>query len=65
MKVIIDRFEGESAVVELPDGSFSALARALVPEASEGDVVRIEIDVAETQTRKKRISGLMKELWAD
>ena len=53
MKVIIDRFEGESAVVELPDGSFSTLARALVPEASEGDVVRIEIDAPERRRVKK------------
>ena len=65
MKVIIDRFEGDTAVVELPDGSFAVLARTLVPEASEGDVVRIEIDAPDTQARKKRISGLMKELWAD
>jgi hypothetical protein len=52
MKVIIDRFEGEFAVVELPDRSTAELPRVLVPGAKEGDVIHIEIDVEETQRRR-------------
>lgn len=63
--VIIDRFENGFAVVELPDGRFTDLPRTLVPGAAEGDVVTISIDKEETEKRKKKIKGLMDELWAD
>ena len=65
MTVIIDRFENGFAVVELPDGGFADLPRTLVPEAAEGDVVKISIEKEETENRKKKIKGLMDELWAD
>ena len=64
MKVIIDRFEGEDAIVELPDKRMANLPRVLVPEAVEGDVIRIEIDEEETHARAGRIGALMDELWA-
>ena len=49
MYAVIDRFEGKFAVVELPDGGFANLPRALVPaDADEGSVLRIETDAAET-----------------
>ncbi len=40
MKVIIDRFEGEIAVVEC-DGRMMNIPRALVGDAQEGDAVMI------------------------
>ncbi len=64
MKVIIDRFEGEYAIVEA-EGKRVQLARALVPEAKEGDVVRIEIDATETLQRKQGIKELMDQLFCD
>ena len=63
MNVIIDRFEGDFAVVELPDLSMVNLPIALVPGAKEGDVVKIIICENETDERKKRIEGLAKRLW--
>ncbi|NLM37659.1 MAG: DUF3006 domain-containing protein [Firmicutes bacterium] len=58
MRVIIDRFEGEYAVVELEDGSMAYLAAKLLPGAREGDVVLITVDHEATARRKKRIQGL-------
>lgn len=64
MKVIIDRFEGDYAVVELPDRSTVDIPKQLVPKgAKEGDVLSIEIDKDETAKRKERIQKLMDELW--
>ena len=40
MKVIIDRFEGEIAIVEC-DGRMMNIPRALVGDAKEGDAVMI------------------------
>jgi len=63
MKVIIDRFEKELAVVELENGEFQHLSKKLLPAmAAEGDVLVIEIDEAETERRRKRINELMNHL---
>lgn len=64
MKVIIDRFEGEFAVVELPDRTMANILRVLVPDAKEGDVVSIAVDAAATEERKKQVKGLMDDVWA-
>ena len=64
MKVIIDRFEGDYAVVELPDMTMVDMPRSLIPEgAKEGDVLVIGIDPDETDKRKERIKKLMDDLW--
>ena len=42
MRVIIDRFEGDTAVVEL-DGETMNAPRALFAEAKEGDAVVISV----------------------
>ena len=64
MKVIIDRFEGDYAVVELPDLTVVDMPRSLIPEgAKEGDVLVIGIDPDETDKRKERIEKLMNDLW--
>lgn len=66
MKVIIDRFEGEFAVVELENKSFVNMPRQLVPEgAGEGAVLLIGIKAEETQERQKRIEDLQNSLWKD
>ena len=65
MDVIIDRFEGDYAVVEIAVGHFAHLPKELVPEAKEGDVVRITILKDETEKRKKRISNLVNNLFID
>ena len=63
MRVIIDRFEGAYAVVELPSRQTANLPRQVLPaEAREGDVVRIEIDTQETAIRRKNIQELMQDV---
>lgn len=64
MTVIIDRFEGEFARVELSDGKVVDMPRCLLPqEAVEGDVITISVDPDETASRKKRIDNLMGQLF--
>ncbi|MGI5979674.1 MAG: DUF3006 domain-containing protein [Oscillospiraceae bacterium] len=63
MYVVIDRFEGDFAVVELPDGSFAKLPRTLVPtDAGESSVLKIETDAAETARRQNEAQALFKKL---
>lgn len=63
MKVIIDRFEGDYAVVETEDKIMVNLPKLLIPGAKEGDVISISIDEEETKQRKDNISKLMDDLW--
>lgn len=64
MKVVIDRLEGDYAVIELEGMSTVDMPIQLVPEgAQEGDVLSIEIDLDETKNRKERIRKLMDDLW--
>ena len=64
MKVIIDRFEGEFAVVELDDKTMADLPKVLVPgDAKEGDTIEIRVDLEDTKSRKERIKKLTKDLW--
>lgn len=65
MKVIIDRFEGSFAVVELPDRTIENMPKSLVPDAKEGDVISIEVDEGQTKIRKAKIEKLMNEVWND
>ncbi|MBR5783515.1 MAG: DUF3006 domain-containing protein [Clostridia bacterium] len=65
MIVIVDRFVGEMAVVELPDGSTVDMPRVLLPEAAQGDAVSITVDGDETARRKQRAENLMKDLFVD
>lgn len=66
MKIIIDRFEGDYAVVELEDGTTVDMPKVLIPkEAKEGDVLEILVNKQETESRRKKIEKLMDELWED
>ncbi len=65
MKVIIDRFEGDYAVVELDIGHFVNMPKELVLDAKEGDVVEIIVNHQETEKRKKHIQDLMNDLFED
>ena len=65
MKVVIDRFEADYAVVELPDGTTAVISRVLLPEAKEGDVVEVVVNHSETAKRRKKIAKLAEEVWAD
>ena len=68
MKGIIDRFEGEYAVVELSDGKMIDIDRSQLPmEAEEGMVIDISssitINLDETKRRKEEIEKLTEDLW--
>lgn len=66
MKWIIDRFEGDKAVIEYSDGKHFELPRAALPEgAKEGDVLAVTLDADETEARQNRISSLRKRLFVD
>ncbi|MBQ4584079.1 MAG: DUF3006 domain-containing protein [Bacilli bacterium] len=65
MKVIIDRFEGEYAIVELELGNFVNIPKILLPNAKEGDVVKIEIDKNETKFQRKKIENLIEKVFKD
>jgi hypothetical protein len=67
MKAVIDRFEGELAVLLLGDkGKFRLnFPLSLLPAGcKEGDILNISIerDVAATEQTKERVSGLMEKL---
>lgn len=68
MKGIIDRFEGNYALVELENGNFSEIEIAKLPkEACEGDVIIIEdeitLDVAESEKRREEIRNVTRNFW--
>ncbi len=63
MKLIIDRFEGEYAVAEMPDGKMVNVPKILLSDAKEGDVVEITVNKNETQKIKDEISELMESVW--
>lgn len=63
LKVIIDRFEGDFAVVELDDLSTVNVPRIIFKGANEGDVVDIIINNEETSKRKNNINKIMDDLF--
>ncbi|ERM91437.1 pyruvate kinase [Caldanaerobacter subterraneus subsp. yonseiensis KB-1] len=64
---IIDRFEGDWAVIEYEDRTFNFPKELLPKEAKEGDVLKfdITIDIEETEKRRKVIEDLAKDLFVD
>lgn len=65
MKVIIDRFEGSYAIVEITEGVFEQIPNSLLPGAKEGDIINISIEKTETQKRKEEIEKLMNQVFED
>jgi len=63
MKVIIDRFEGDYALVEVEENKVVKIPRILLPNANEGDVINIFIDKEETLRRREEIKKQMNDLF--
>lgn len=64
MDMIIDRFEGTLAVVELEDGKRAEVPVAVLPpDAKEGDCLTLKIDKEKTEKRRKQIGQLMNDLF--
>lgn len=71
MYAVIDRFEGDFAVVEMDDRSMIDIERVKIPRnAKEGDVLiiddeKISVDHEETARRKAEIEKLMEGIWEE
>ena len=66
MKYTIDRFEGDFAVIELENETMVSIPKcALPPEACEGDIILVEIDVDGTAKRSEYINKFIKDAQAD
>lgn len=64
MNIIIDRFEGNFAVVELEDKRMINMPRELVPEeAREGDILVIQVSLDKTEDLKRKIEKEVEGLW--
>ena len=61
--LIIDRFEGDFAVIETDNGMLNVSRSELPTGAKEGDVLRLVIDADGTDSRKERIDGMMERLF--
>lgn len=64
---IIDRFEGQWAVIEYGDDVFNLPKKALPEGSKEGDVLDINIKVDEdaTRARKERIQRMADQLFEE
>ncbi len=63
MEVIVDRIEGDYAVVEIDKGKMCNLPIEVVPNVKEGDIVTIIINKDKTKKRKKTIEELMNSVF--
>ena len=63
MDAIVDRIEGDYALVEIEKGKMCNLPIELVPDVKEGDVVTITINKDKTKERKKTIEELMNSVF--
>ena len=68
MVYIIDRFEGEYAVLEEESGAHKDVRRAILPKnAAEGDLLHFDginysLDKAATETRKRMMEEKMRKI---
>ncbi|NFO18109.1 DUF3006 domain-containing protein [Clostridium botulinum] len=71
MKGIIDRFEGNFAVIELENKKMINIDKDITPKkAKEGDVINIEGDIItlnekERERLKKEIDELTEDMWKE
>lgn len=66
MKLIIDRFEGNFAIVELPDGRMIDCPKELLPDnAKEGSILSITVDENATKEKLQKNTDRMNRLFKD
>lgn len=65
MKVILDRYEEDYAVVELKNGELVNIPKILLENAEEGDIIEIRVLKKETDERKNYLQGLADQLFED
>lgn len=62
MQIVIDRFEGEFAIVELPDGKMAKVEKTILAAFSEGDVIMLKKDAEATEQAKKQAEQALADL---
>ncbi|WP_054958590.1 DUF3006 domain-containing protein [Paenibacillus dakarensis] len=70
MKGIVDRFEGDYAVIEVDGRTIDVNKKEISREVKSNDVVVLvdgvwRTDKDQTKRRKKQIEELMKKVWED
>jgi len=66
MRIIVDRFEGDFAVVELENGQMIDCPKALIPSnAKEGSILNIVVDEAATNENLQKVTERMNKLFKD
>lgn len=63
MEVIVDRIEGEFLVVEIDENKFARMPKILVPNAKEGDIIKINIDHAKKKEILENVNNLVDDLF--
>lgn len=62
---IVDRFEGDFAIIECGDFTFNVPKEALPERVCEGDVITVDIDRVKTAGRQANASSLMNKLFGE
>lgn len=65
MEVIVNRIEGDYLILELPNGNVVDVSKELIPEAKEGDIIKILIDKEKTDIRRKEMQELVDSVFED
>ena len=63
IRIVVDRIEGDIAVVEMSDRILLDIPKALLMDAKEGDIYYIEKNEDETETKHKEQSVRLKRLF--
>lgn len=62
--MIIDRFEGEFAIVEMEDGSFKEIPIECIPSnAKEGSILIITCDENGTEIKRREMKNKMNSIF--
>lgn len=64
MKLIVDRIEGEIAVIELENGDFVDVPKKILPnKAGEGSIINITCDEKDTQVAREEVKKKMNSIF--
>ena len=66
MRLIVDRFENEWAMVELEDGRLAGMPKICLPDdVTEGSIVEIRTICEETEKRRSEMRAKMASLFRE
>lgn len=66
MKIIVDRFEGNVAVVELPNGKIIDCTKELLPsDAKEGSIINVLVDEKATNEKLEKSTARLNRILKD